>query len=483
MQQRQSTTQLSLSLQMTNHPASLALSAGFALLGSSLVGLQMDKVVPSSGILATLMTAAMLSNVGLVPSAHYLYDLCWTTFLPASLALLLLAYRNSPMSESSSSFPSKNTTTMSTQQQQIQQPVAKSIRTVALPFFISSIGSLVGCWTSFVVFSRCPSLGLSLVDARVACACMSASLVGGSVNFFATAQLIRASPTLMGSLATSDLMVLAVYFAFLTFALQNPFFRRLFSNNNKQDVRDKHSSTETSEQVAVAHPQSTTRDDETRIVPLPSSSTNSISTSSRFQKFQATGLITALALAVVQVANRVERFVGPWIPGTACAVIALVAPAMNSFFVQRLDGNQMWNHMQTMGSPLSELFFHFLFASIGTNANLKEALVTGPACLGFSSLAYGLHVILTFAGNYLVKQKWKAGHQIAIVQDMELEDVLIASNAAIGGPATAAAFCGRMQGPRLRGWTMAATVWGVFGYAIGTMLGVGMFRLVGGQMI
>jgi uncharacterized membrane protein len=108
--------------------------------------------------------------------------------------------------------------------------------------------------------------------------------------------------------------------------------------------------------------------------------------------------------------------------------------------------------------------------------------LTGPACLGFSSLAYGLHVLITFVGNYLVKKKWNAG-QRQLVQDMELEDVLIASNAAIGGPATAAAFCGRMQGPRKKGWTMAATVWGVFGYAIGTMLGVGMFRLVGGQMV
>jgi uncharacterized membrane protein len=249
-------------------------------------------------------------------------------------------------------------------------------------------------------------------------------------------------------------MVMAVYFAFLSFALQSPFFRHLFSNdntdNNKQDVLDIHQSTRAREQVAglkVDHTSSTQDDDDvTKVLSLQSSTAKS---SSRFQMMQAAGLISALALAVVQVANRVERFVGPWIPGTACAVIALVAPAMNSLLVQRLDGNQMWNDMQTMGCPLSDLSFHWLFASIGTNANLKEALLTGPACLGFSSLAYGLHVLITFVGNYLVKKKWNArGHQL--VQDMELEDVLIASNAAIGGPATAAAFCGRMKGPRLK---------------------------------
>jgi hypothetical protein len=102
-----------------------------------------------------------------------------------------------------------------------------------------------------------------------------------------------------------------------------------------------------------------------------------------------------------------------------------------------------------MGVPLSNLFFHWLFASIGTNANLKEALLTGPACLGFSSLAYGLHVLITLVGNYLIKKKWNTRNH-PLVQDMELEDVLIASNAAIGGPATAAAFCGRMKGRRLK---------------------------------
>jgi TPP-dependent 2-oxoacid decarboxylase len=32
----------------------------------------------------------------------------------------------------------------------------------------------------------------------------------------------------------------------------------------------------------------------------------------------------------------------------------------------------------------------------------------------------------------------------------------------------------------LQGRTISATVWGVVGYAIGTILGVGMYRLVGG---
>ena len=71
-----------------------------------------------------------------------------------------------------------------------------------------------------------------------------------------------------------------------------------------------------------------------------------------------------------------------------------------------------------------------------------------------------------------------------------LEEVWIASNAAIGGPATAAAFVMNcMKGKTvqddelLQGRTIAATVWGVVGYAVGTMLGVAMYKLTGPSTI
>ena len=70
------------------------------------------------------------------------------------------------------------------------------------------------------------------------------------------------------------------------------------------------------------------------------------------------------------------------------------------------------------------------------------------------------------------------------ILSLDLEDVWIASNAAIGGPVTAAAFCSRMKKRdpyKLQGRTIAATVWGVVGYAIGTFLGVLAYRTVGGK--
>jgi uncharacterized membrane protein len=101
----------------------------------------------------------------------------------------------------------------------------------------------------------------------------------------------------------------------------------------------------------------------------------------------------------------------------------------------------------------------------------------GPACLVFSLWALLVHLIVVVVGSLPLR--------------VELEDVWIASNAAIGGPATAAAFCNRMKNNSngdnnqlLQGRTMvAATVWGVVGYAIGTTLGVAIYRAIGGGIV
>jgi uncharacterized membrane protein len=88
-----------------------------------------------------------------------------------------------------------------------------------------------------------------------------------------------------------------------------------------------------------------------------------------------------------------------------------------------------------------------------------------------------VHLIVVVVGPCRCKSSWKTAW--------------IASNAAIGGPATAAAFRNRMKynsdgdnNQLLQGRTMvAATVWGVVGYAIGTTLGVAIYRAIGGGIV
>jgi len=132
-----------------------------------------------------------------------------------------------------------------------------------------------------------------------------------------------------------------------------------------------------------------------------------------------------------------------------------------------------WKHDTVrIAEPLSQLCFYSLFASIGMTADITTAVRDGPACLLFSLLALAVHMLVTLVGSWIVRTYSRRDRQ-----SIQLEDVLVASNAAIGGPATAAAFCGQIRGEsRTNGLAVAATVWGVVGYAVGTTVGVLLYR-------
>ena len=409
-----STTTTTTGLNLMMNDANLSAAAGLTI--SSLLGFGMDKFIPNIGILMTLVSAAVLSNLNLVPPTHALYDVAWTTFLPASLALLLLS------EGSSSSSPRVENSSKDT-----RRLVAQTIQRVALPFAIGSIGSLVGCVGSFLVCRRYPTLWLSPADAAVAGGCLSASYIGGSVNFFATARIMgNISPTLLGALAASDLLVMAIYFAILTASLQSPRLQSLFLVPPPPPHPNAHQPIEAE----------------------PIKKDSSVG-----QTVLAAVLVSSLSLVVVKIANKVESLLARVVPGMACAVIALLSTQL-----RRLGGGgRLWKRMQQVAEPLSEVCFQLLFAAIGTSANLGQALLSGPACLWFSLFGILWHIAIVFGGSLPFRKL------------LRFEDVLVASNAAIGGPATAAAFASKIP---IVGMTLAATVWGVVGYATGTWIGV-----------
>ena len=112
------------SLSLANYPAEPLLRAAGCLSFSALLGSWMDRrVIPNSGILVALVTSAACSAFKLAPSMHFLYDLCWTTFLPGSLALLLLAMKETDVKETPYSSSSNDS-------------VLTIVRRMALPFGI-----------------------------------------------------------------------------------------------------------------------------------------------------------------------------------------------------------------------------------------------------------------------------------------------------------------------------------------------------------
>jgi uncharacterized membrane protein len=498
-----SETQLSLhpltATTTTTTTISSTVGASLALIGSSLFGIQIEKIIPSSGILATLLSSAFFGNFvssRWVPTKHPLYDLCFTLFLPGSLALLLLAYRP-PSSSSSSSSTTTTTTTTTTQEAKnllispqddaTQNSISACIIRIAMPFFIASVASLFGCWLSYRCALAFRWFHGSIEYAKITTGCMSASYVGGSVNFMSTARSIGAPANLLGSLVTSDLLTMSIYFSFLSSSLDWKWLVSKFSNTTTTPTK-----TQTQTQTTTIATKSNSVKEYTQngkgggnnslnVIDGDDDDDNNIAPNLRSVYLASIPLLISTYL-IVNVANRVENVVGRFVPGAACAIIAIVAPILNSL----VQNKKYWTPFSIAATAWSDFFFLSFFASIGIAANLSSALSMGPACLLFSTIALTVHVLGTTFGcviwNRLILMLGRRrGNHNNNILSLDLEDVWIASNAAIGGPATAAAFCGRMKKRdpgKLQGRTIAATVWGVVGYAIGTFVGVSMYRMI-----
>lgn len=401
-------------------------STSVGLVLASLVGMRVERtLLPDSSILVTMILGAVAR--GFVPHSPFLEDIAWSTFLPGSLALLLLSMKKRANAADTS-----------------EQSIGEAVTRVGVPFVIASIASVAGCFLSFLLTS------MPNESAAIATSCLAASFVGGSVNFLATAKQIGKNESLIGSMATADLVVTAIFFAILSASWQSKRLRKVY--HMKTDEREKTLGSPITER-------STTKE---RFIDTQ----EEVRTSLWQNRIPSGVAASSLAWVIVRVSAQFESSINRWVPGTACAFITILAPLTRKL-CQRY---KWWSSIRNVSGPLSEFYFLLLFASMGMSADLQAALSTGPACLAISFGALVVHLLGTFLGT-LGANRWMS-------QKMRLEEVLVASNAAIGGPATAAAFAGRLGIQQQRSLTYAATVWGVVGYAIGTTLGISFYRLL-----
>ncbi|KAI2506240.1 Protein of unknown function (DUF819) [Fragilaria crotonensis] len=424
--------------------------AATGLIASSLAGIVSERTIlpPNAGILGTLFASAIMSNLGWVPATHILYDLCWTLVLPVSLSYLLLQKAPETSSKANADIPQ-----------------------VGLAFLLASCASFFGCTFSFFLCRWFPTLWFNPADAAVAAGCLCASYIGGSINFFATARTLlvqsqkpqQHATELLSSMAAADLLVMAMYLAWLSTALQSRGLLRLFGEEKKMAVIE-------------------------NIPEVDPSAQDDGPSTSRWSKVSATLLVSLLAGSMTVVANSVERLLSPIVSGTACAVIALLGAGVQRIASrqqqqvqqqERHSSSRLYNqcrNMQYAAQPMANISFQLFFAAVGMTANVGRALkTTGTASVMFSGTAIVTHVLATIMAcrlwNSAIVLLWRGGDGAARAtagSTLKLRHILVASNAAIGGPATAAAFAGQQQ----TGLAVAATIWGVVGYGVGTNIGI-----------
>ena len=366
-----------------------------------------------TGAVIALVIALVLVNVGIIPSAAPIYDdVVWGYFVPLAIPLLLL-------------------------QTNIRKIWRETGQLLAI-FLIGSFGTIAGAVIG------CALLQNSVEGLPRVAAMMTGSYIGGGVNFTALADAFKISGTLVSSTIIADNLNMAIYFLLLLGLAGNVFVRRFYGHPLIDEVEGKGMSEEGRTLAAAYWGR---KDVSLRDITTCISYTIVVVTISK-----ATGGAFASLLPPD----------GGW-PARMCSVflgsqyvwITLISVIFASVFEKQ--ANSM-HGAQEIGT----LFIYMFFFIIGVPASIMEILMHAPLLFVFCLIMVILNMLFCFIGGKIL--------------NFPLEDILIASNANIGGPTTAAGMAISQGWTRLVGPAMLV---GTFGYAIGTYIGIIVGSMLG----
>lgn len=297
-------------------------------------------------------------------------------------------------------------------------------------FFIGSLGTVLGAFISFFILKD------HIPDLYKMAAMMTGSYIGGGVNFAAMAQSFGTDPEWMSALVVADNLLMALYFFVLLAIPSINFFQKKYSHPHIDEVEG---AVDTAEGETLAAKYWGRKEISLRDI----------------------AFAMAISFAIV------------WISKEIAGLLANIIPTGNLFLniLNFLLGNEYLlmttftmlsatyvpgvmsniNGSQEIGTFLIYIFL----VVIGVPASLELILTKSPLLLLFTGIIILVNMVVTLGFGKLFK--------------FNLEEILLASNANIGGPTTAVAMAIAKGWNKLIGPIMLA---GVSGYIIGNYFGI-----------
>ena len=300
-------------------------------------------------------------------------------------------------------------------------------------FLIGAAGTVTGAFLAYTLLHKYIP-GLEGVAAM-----MTGSYIGGGVNFAALALEFDVGE-IKASATVADNQLMALYFFALLLFAGMKFFRGRFTHPHIDAVLES-GDTEGAKTQAAAY-----------------WSRKDISLKDIAMNF-------AYAAAVVYAAKLIAALIGGLIPdtGVVCHILHTFFGSEYVWITTVSMAAATWGEKQVAKLSGSQeigtyLIYLFLFV-IGVPASISKILTETPLLLAFTGIMVVVNMVFCFVGGKLLR--------------FDLEDIILASNANIGGPTTAAGMAISQGWSALVGPVMLV---GTFGYVIGTYLGI----LVGG---
>ncbi|MDE4084502.1 DUF819 family protein [Planococcus maritimus] len=364
-----------------------------------------------SGAVIALVSAIILSNTGIIPTASPAYDAVWAFIVPLAIPLLLFHVNF--------------------------KKIWKESGRMLLIFLISSIGTVAGTILSFFLLKDT----IPFLD-RIG-GMMGASYVGGGVNFAAMTAKFDAPEDLVSATVVADNLMMALVFITLMAIPTFGFFRKMYPHPHVLQV----------EREAESNGGKTNAENFWKRQDIS-------------LKDMAMSLGTAFFLVVV--ATKIAEFFAGVIPsgeevafgwnllsgliGDQYLVLTTLTFLALALFPRYFDGI---NGSQEIGTFLIYLFF----VVIGIPASIPLIVQNAPLLLVFVAIIVIVNLTVSLTAGKLLKY--------------DLEEILLVVNANVGGPTTAAAMAiakgwRELIGPIL----VVGTIGYVIGNYIGTTLGL-----------
>ncbi len=290
--------------------------------------------------------------------------------------------------------------------------IIKEAGPTLIAFGIGSVGTVVG---TIIAFKFIPLGEEGWKLAGIFCS----TYIGGSMNYVASSQALQLhSSDLLAAGVAADNLVMTIYFLVL-FALPSiGFLKKNFKNEHQQNAD------------------------------LLESADNIYNDESNNPNLLDMGKALAIGLTVSAIGFLIQELIG--IRGSAILIITLLVVVIATVFPKQM--NEIKGADQ-IGTLLMQVFF----AAIGASANIFVVMKVGPILFVFAGLILLVHLIFILFFGKLFK--------------LDLAEIVIASNANMGGPTTAAAMA---VGRKWKSLVIPAILCGTLGYAVATFIGVGV---------
>lgn len=315
--------------------------------------------------------------------------------------------------------------------------IGKEAGRILIIFLIGSVGTACGAILGYVLLHNfIPELsGLAGV--------FTGTYIGGTVNFAALGAAFDISGEMISAATVADNLLMVLYFFLLISMPSIGFFRKHFPHPHVDEVEAQGASNTNETQAAAFWGR---KEISLRDIALAGATAFTIVALSNAIS-SALGAVIPTSNAFLQILNTLFGNLYLWI-----TTISMLCATLKPGFFGEIRGTQ------ELGTYLIYLFFFV----IGVPASVPMILTNSPMLLVFAAIVVVVNMLFSLVAGKLLR--------------FNLEDIILASNANIGGPTTAVAMAvskgwSKLVGPIILIGTLGYVIGTYFGLIVGSILG------------